>query len=185
MRISVDSMEMMHIKRYMVYHGIEENGMAEFKQLEYDSVFMAQAIRYSGKIHNYQLNMTQLNKLLYIAYGMRLVSHRERLVIEHPAAWPYGPVFPRVNRHIKLSDPITDVQYTGLSADIKNLIDDVVSNLGDVRAGTLSAWTHKEGSPWYKALARNEGKWNVKIDDDDIYTFFYSFVKADQGAANG
>ena len=155
--------------------------MAEFVTMDNDSVDIAKALRWSGKVHGYQLNMTQLNKLLYIAYGVRLVSYRERLVKEHPAAWPYGPVFPRVRQHIKLSDFVTADEYDSLGEDVQELLDNVVSTFGKYNAGQLSTWSHKDGSPWAKALIRSGGKWNVKLDDEDIYDFFYNFVKADQG----
>lgn len=163
--------------------GLEES-MAEFITMDNDSVDIAKALRWSGKQHGYQLNMTQLNKLLYIAYGIRLVSHRERLVKEHPAAWPYGPVFPRVRQHIKLSDYITSDEYNKLSGDVQELLDNVVSTFGKYNAGRLSFWSHQYGSPWEKALRRSGGKWNEKLDDEDIYDFFYTFVKADQGGIN-
>lgn len=174
-----------HAGQSMVYYNVEGYGMAEFRELGYDSVYIANAIRYSGHKHKFQFNMTQLNKLLYIAYGVRLVSHRERLVKEHPAAWPYGPVFPRVRNHVKLSDLITSNEYDALSDDIKGLIDSVVLTFGKYNAGQLSSWSHQHGSPWEKALSRSDGKWNEKLDDEDIYDFFYTFIKADQGGLDG
>ncbi len=153
--------------------------MADFKELGFDSVDIAKALRWIGKEKNKQLNMTKLNKLLYIAYGVLLVKTKERLTKEHPAAWPYGPVFPRMHRHVKLSDSIEPSFYNSLSDALKNLLSNVVDVFGDIPASQLSAWSHEEGSPWSKALARGNGDWNQKLSDDDIYSYFYSFVKAE------
>lgn len=154
--------------------------MAEFKELGYDSVDIARALRWAGKEKDYQLNMTQLNKLLYITYGILLVRKRGRLTKEHPAAWPYGPVFPRMHKHIKLSDPVTDREFNELDSDLQGLLRQIVAYLGDIPASKLSAWSHEKGSPWDIAQSKNDTKWNQKIDDDDIYAFFYNYVKADE-----
>ena len=76
--------------------------MTNFKDLNYDSVEIAKALRYVGQNNGYQFNQTQLNKLLYIAYGTLLVKKNERLTKERPSAWPYGPVFPRLQKNLKL-----------------------------------------------------------------------------------
>ena len=154
--------------------------MAEYIELGYDSVTIAKALRWAGREKGYQLNMTQLNKLLYIAYGTLLVRKRERLTSEHPAAWPYGPVFPRIHTHIKLSDPVTDKEFNTLNEDTKELLRQVVDSFGDISASKLSAWSHEKGSPWDIAQSKNDKKWNQKLDDDDIYAFFYNFIKVEK-----
>lgn len=73
-----------------------------FTELNFDSIDIAKAIRYSAKQHNLSVNMTQIQKLMYIIYGTILVIHKERLTTEHPSAWPYGPVFPRVHKKNKV-----------------------------------------------------------------------------------
>lgn len=47
------------------------------------------------------LNKTQINKLLFICYGMYLAATGGKVLFEDdtPKAWPYGPVFPRVYKN--------------------------------------------------------------------------------------
>lgn len=144
-----------------------------------DSVDIAKAIRYSAKQEGIYANMTQINKLLYITYGMMLVQSRRRLTKEHPSAWPYGPVFPRVHKSINLHDEITDIEYKAIEqkdASIVYLINIVVKKFGALSAGELSEWSHQSGSPWDIAVRKSEGKWNTKLEDNDIYNYFYSFL---------
>lgn len=151
--------------------------MSNFAELNLDSVDVAKALRYVGITNKMQFNMTQLNKLLYIAYGIYLVRYKIRLTTEHPAAWPYGPVFPRVTRKISLSDTINAYEFCMLSEPVRLLLAEVTTQFGDIPANKLSAWSHKEGSPWSRAIERSHGKWNEKLDDEDIFDYFYNFVK--------
>lgn len=69
---------------------------------KYDSVTVANYIIAFANENKFFINMTKLQKLLYIAYGVYLSVKNERLTNEHPQAWPYGPVFPTTrNRLIK------------------------------------------------------------------------------------
>lgn len=53
------------------------------------------------------INMTKVQKLLYIVYGAFLRIYNERLLNEHPQAWPYGPVFPTTrNKLLKQEFPL-------------------------------------------------------------------------------
>lgn len=152
---------------------------SNFDCLELDSVDVANAIRYIAQTENISVNMTQINKLLYIAYGTMLVSQKKRLTTEHPSAWPYGPVFPRVHRNVKLSDSITSDAYDRLRAQdisITNLLQSVVSTFGRLSATKLSAWSHQLGSPWDIAVKESNGMWNTKLSDEAIYNYFYSFL---------
>lgn len=157
-----------------------KNMANNFFELNYDSVYIAKAIRHSAKIQGMQVNMTQINKLLYILYGTVLVAKSQRITYEHPCAWPYGPVFPRVHKHIKLSDEICDTEYNKLKEEnpyIVSTMDDIVKVFGKIPAGQLSAWSHEDGSPWELAVRRSKGKWNTQLDDEDIYAYFFSYVK--------
>ena len=82
-----------------------------FENLKLDSIKVANAIRYSAQQQGFNVNMTQIHKLLYITYGILLVQQKARLTEEHPSAWPYGPVFPRVHKNVKLVDNITNEAY--------------------------------------------------------------------------
>lgn len=62
------------------------------------SIELATILRfYAMKSFSINLNKTQVNKLLYIWYGVYYAKTRKKLCNdESPKAWPYGPVFPRV-----------------------------------------------------------------------------------------
>ena len=150
-----------------------------FSDLHYDSVAVAKAIRYSAKQNGFNVNMTQINKLLYILYGTILVEKKQRLTTEHPSAWPYGPVFPCVHKRIKLSDEIDGKDYEEIRAKspfIADRLDQVVKTFGKIPAGQLSEWSHAEGSPWLSAVHRSNGKWNTPLNDEDIYNYFFSYL---------
>ena len=66
-----------------------------------DSVLLAKALQHMALIEGLQLTMSQIQTILYIAYGVRLAKHGERLTEEHPQMWQYGPVFPRVYAKLK------------------------------------------------------------------------------------
>lgn len=152
-----------------------------FTNLDLDSVEVARALRWEAKSNGGQINMTQIMKLMYILYGFMLVSKRCRITKEQPKAWPYGPAFPRVQKHVHLSDPITDREYKVLEKTQPELIQTmktVYDNFGKYSAYQLSSWSHENGSPWSKAMIRSGGAWNEPLSDEDIYNYFFNYVKA-------
>ena len=70
----------------------------------YNSVTMASYIIAYANEHRYMMNMTKLQKLLYITYGVYMAVKGERLINEHPQAWPYGPVFPTTRNKLLKKD---------------------------------------------------------------------------------
>ena len=74
--------------------------MEEYK---YNSVEVAKFIVATANNKHLSINMTKVQKLLYIAYGIFLAVKGYRLTNEHPQAWPYGPVFPTTrNKLLKI-----------------------------------------------------------------------------------
>lgn len=155
---------------------------------KYDSVAVAKYIVASANEKRYVINMTKLQKLLYIAYGTYLAITGERLTNEHPQAWPYGPVFPKtrsrllkVNLYdINLSD--NSIEDIGHNEEMKSLVDIVLSTYGDKNATTLSEWSHQLGSPWDKTVNTNGFKWGDRIPDKYISEYFNSIIKKGNGS---
>jgi uncharacterized phage-associated protein len=86
---------------------------------------------------------------LYCAYGCFLAAYKKRLCDEHPRAWKYGPVFPRVFAYLnKKNDILTLCKKLDATEEECKLLEDVVYIFGKYSASALSAWTHKEKSPW-------------------------------------
>lgn len=131
------------------------------------------------------VNMTKIQKLLYITYGVFLRVCGERLTNEHPQAWPYGPVFPTTrNKLIKKDlscasrEDIGEEVLEKIETDdtLKKVIDFVFDKFGSWNAGQLSEWSHSEGSPWEKTKNSQNFKWGNIISDQDIYEYFCRII---------
>lgn len=131
------------------------------------------------------INVTKVQKLLYIIYGTYLRVYGQRLLDEHPKAWPYGPVFPktrtailRLNCEGELEYPMESV-LDGLKLDEKlNRVFDFAFNyFGAWNSGQLTEWSHREGSPWDITTKQEGFKWGNPIPDSSILDFFTKLVR--------
>ena len=128
------------------------------------------------------INITKIQKLTYIMYGTWLAVKNERLTDECPQAWPYGPVFPTTRNKllkidinsISLSD--SDLNEISKDEDINTLMDLIYNTFGKWSASVLSEWSHKEGSPWEKAVSNKNFKWGGAINDEDIKSYFKKII---------
>lgn len=132
------------------------------------------------------INMTKVQKLLYIVYGAYLRIYGVRLLNEHPQAWPYGPVFPttrnKLLKHefslISKDNTIGEEEREKIITDEKlnKVIDFVFRHFGDWNAGQLSEWSHSDGSPWHQTINRDGFKWGDVIPDNAIMDYFNSII---------
>lgn len=133
--------------------------------------------------HNTILNKTQMQKLLYIFYGVYLAEkNTPPFSDDTPKAWPHGPVFPRVN--IRYNPKNTPEALTTSEKELfmsntfaLGLADKVVRRFHSVSAYKLSEWSHKEGSPWSVTIYGEDGKntdikWNTPIKDRYTKKYF-------------
>lgn len=149
---------------------------------KYNSVTMAKYIAAVANDRLLSINMTKIQKLLYIAYGLYLAVSNARLVNEHPQAWPYGPVFPttrnkllRINIHaISLEEE--DFKELKEDDELQGLINLVFRSFGDWSASELTEWSHKPDSPWEHTVNVEGFKWGNQMDDYDIMTYFKSII---------
>jgi uncharacterized phage-associated protein len=126
---------------------------------------------------------TKLQKLLYICDGFILAAGIN-FIGEVAKAWNYGPVYPRVHKWLsKDTDAFAvprecppPVLEKIKSINAKPLVDKVISVYGPKSAGELSAWSHRPGSPWEKALERGKGIMNSPIDKGDMKRYFQGFL---------
>ena len=154
--------------------------LKHLKSLNLNSVDVAKAIRWKGKELGYNFNMTQVNKLLYILYGVVLVEQKTKLTKETPQAWAYGPVFPSVHKNIKLQDSINNDTYLYLKRKYKQIakiLDSVIENFGEIPYRLLANWSCSDNTPWNLAFKRSKGQWNTPLSDQDIFNYFYSISK--------
>lgn len=146
------------------------------------SLDYAELLKFAAyKFHRAILNKTQLNKILFYAYGTYLAETGEPLFDDdQPKAWPYGPVFPRVNRLIK-----PEVVVDGFSPDITALFKanpkamQIIKESADIlynkSAYKLTQWSHQQGSPWHNTIYPDSGlcrPWDTVIDNDLIENYF-------------
>lgn len=151
--------------------------------MSYDSVKMGEYLASYASRKGYYINHTKLQKLLYILYGAYLTIHNEALLNEQPKAWPYGPVFPRVQKKFAKNTKFTDAdidspEYQNMreNASLNTLIDDVLNTFGNWTAQALSEWSHASGSPWARALANNNMTFNAVLAPEDIKEYFKTFM---------
>lgn len=148
----------------------------------YNSTILAKYITAYLNEKKADVNMTKIQKLTYIAYGLYLAVRNERLIDEHPQAWPYGPVFPTTRNKLSKIDLNSislqdeDLEEISSDADVKSLIDLVYKTFGTWSAFELSEWSHKEGSPWEKTVSTHGFKWGKRIEDEPIEAYFKKII---------
>lgn len=148
----------------------------------YNSVTIASYIVAYANEHKFGINMTKLQKLLYITYGVYMAVKDARLTNEHPQAWPYGPVFPTTRNKLLKRDFSTiqisngEFEEINKDAEIQSLIKLVFDTYGTWTGTSLSIWSHKPNSPWDRAVNRSGFKWGDQISDDDICEYFKSIL---------
>jgi uncharacterized phage-associated protein len=158
--------------------------MGKYKDTyEYDSVDLAFYIAAYANERRISINITKVQKLLYITYGAHLVLRENRLCNEHPQAWPYGPVFPRTRKAliktdiygIKMSDP----RLNDLKNDpyIAKLTERVFSKFGNRTATELTEWSHRPRTPWDETKRQPYFKWGNEIPDAYIREFFSNIIR--------
>lgn len=155
--------------------------------MTYTSVNIARYLIACCNAKGIGINITKLQKLLYIAYGVYLAVNDVRLFSEHPQAWPYGPVFPTTrNRLLKEdfygidmnSDEFSEIKK---DEDINALVSSVLASFGDWTAYQLTRWSHQNGSPWEKTTELDGFSWGDQIPDEFISPYFKMMIRADNG----
>lgn len=147
--------------------------------LPYDSQLIAKYLYSLAYSKGRNLNVTQLQKLLYIAYGFYLAEHGRPLLSERPQAWPFGPVFPRTRKlEYDRTAGIHTVELRIVVDDyeVKKLLDDVVDNYASISASKLSEWSHTVGSPWERTTLQHGFRWSHIIPDEYIADYFKQFT---------
>ena len=123
----------------------------------------------------------QINKILFFVYGKYLAETGELLFEDDkPKAWPFGPVFPIVNKRIDVDDiprGFSDEKNNLYKKNIKALgiVRNAVDLLHDKTAYELTKWSHKSDSPWYETLFpvnQERLPWNTEIKRELIESYF-------------
>ena len=151
------------------------NESSAVSSCELDSVLLAKTLRHMAVIEGISLTQSQIQTIMYIAYGVRLAAKNERLTMEHPQMWQYGPVFPRAyNRLRKDASDGTD-EYYSLKTDHPNIfkyLENCFRRYAWTKACILSTPHLSEGTPWYQTRKSNPDRWGVRIEDELIREWF-------------
>lgn len=156
--------------------------MASTEKYRYNSVDVARFIVAIANEKHISINITKVQKLLYIAYGIYLAVKDERLTDEQPQAWPYGPVFPNTRAKLLNEDfySITwereELFELRTDSTLRSLFELVFNHFGQWTASQLTAWSHGDGSPWERTTEQNNFKWGNKIPDAYIQPYFNSII---------
>ena len=140
-----------------------------------DSVLVAKALQWMASTHEVSLNISQIQTILYNAYGVYLATKGERLLSEHPQVWQYGPVFPRAYKHLKKNAGNGQVEHDMLrndSPDRYEFIRRCFMRFAWTSAGSLNAPHIAQDSPWKKTKDSNSDKLGVRIEDELIRQWF-------------
>lgn len=140
-----------------------------------DSVLVAKALQWMACTHDVSLNGSQIQTILYNAYGVWLATKGERLLEEHPQVWQYGPVFPRAYKHLKKNAGNGQVEHEMLrteSPDRFEFIRRCFQRFAWTSAGVLCAPHTAEGSPWKQTKDKSPDKLGVRIEDELIRQWF-------------
>ncbi len=143
---------------------------------QYDSVLGAKLLLALAYEKDIVLNVTKVQKMLYIIYSYFMAKHNIQIFQETPKAWPYGPVFPRTRKKVDYG-----ILYKKDSAELKEIVSEkelvekinsVIAIYSKFSAAELSDWSHMEGSPWDNTTKTPGFKWGDHIPNEFIKEYF-------------
>ena len=141
-----------------------------------DSVLLLNSIAYVSAMAGYQVTQSRAQIILYCLYGSRLGAGKDRLDIEHPQMWKYGPVFPRAFKRSNIDDRgICEESYNGLMGAYPSLLTSLSTKTQAMMAtpmADLNAVHKGAGSPYARTLMKYPEKWGTQIPDEEIAAFF-------------
>ena len=123
---------------------------------------------------NHMTNM-RINKLMYFAQGWSLARTGKPLFNDDFQAWPHGPVAPAVYHKFKYAGSskikrlIDDNYADNITGDEQRLLLDVIREYDQYSTSGLVVLSHKQDSPWDKAIKRGKG---TKIEKNDMMNYF-------------
>lgn len=151
--------------------------------MAYSAALVAFAFVKRGIKEGKPVTQMKLQKMVYFAHGYHLAKFGTPLIEEEFEAWKFGPVIPSIYHTYKLygSEEITDFtlipnirnlecELATLSSNAMEAIDYTWEVTKDLSAIMLSAWTHKEGSPWADAFLPNIN--SIPIENEKIGKYF-------------
>ena len=159
-----------------------ENSCVTFGEV--DSVDFAIYLNKKAKEKNLSVNVTQIQKWLYVCYGLYFAQTARQLLTERPKAWDYGPAFPKVHRQQKKNnDTLDGLEVEGsLLKKYDDLVELTLNTFGTWSAGQLVQWTHEENTAWDKKIKLGE-KYG-SLDNYDIMIDFKKYIEDSHSNGN-
>lgn len=141
----------------------------------YDSIVLINAISRVAIVAGYRLSMSKAQLILWCLYGSCL-ANGNRLEIEQPQVWKYGPVFPAAYRRGRICDrDVCEAAWKGLNEDapeIAALLQAKTHAMMATPMKDLEAVHKSARSPYGKMTRKEPDKWGMRIPDEDIRAFF-------------
>ncbi len=118
----------------------------------------------------------KVQKLVFLTHGFYAAEHDEKLMVEDPEVWPYGPVYKTLYSVLKWhrSNQITEKETsftnklppapTGPALDT---INEVWKRYRDVSGVRLSDITHMRGTPWQQIAE----KYNYEVPHGTVIPY--------------
>ena len=122
-----------------------------------------------------KISLSFIQTVLYTIYGTELAQRGERLVDEHPMMWQYGPVFPRVFGKMKKEIVSDDTWLNSLREQdpvLHEFITRTVTTMAGKEIRELTERHMTPSSPWGRCHKENGDKWNSRISDKHIASWF-------------
>jgi len=142
----------------------------------YDSTVVAKYLLALAYQKGIVLNVTKVQKLLFILYGYFLARYNHLLLNEEPRAWPFGPVFPKTRKGVDFGKVIdvSDDSLKEIAADpaVTEALNKIIDNYAQFSATQLSEWSHMPGSPWDKTTKEPSFTWIQPIPNKYIKEYF-------------
>lgn len=143
---------------------------------QYDSVIGAKLLLALAYEKGIVLNVTKVQKLLYIVYSYFLAKNDQQIFSESPKAWPYGPVFPRTRNKVDFgivykrdNEELDDIIQ---NSELIEKMQSVIEKYSKFSSKELSDWSHVEGSPWDKTTKMENFNWGIHIPNEYIKEYF-------------
>ncbi len=158
-------------------HLTEENSSLRGEHAgQLDSVLLIDSIAHVSENAGYLVTQSKAQLILYCLYGCRLAYDGQRLAIEHPQMWKYGPVFPRAYKKSHLGDSAACEHSFRQLKDSKPSLCSALESKTYSMMGTLMEdlnAAHKgPHSPYGTLLKEFPQRWGLQIPDERIAEYF-------------
>jgi uncharacterized phage-associated protein len=145
-----------------------------------DSVAFALYLYKKAIDRSLYVNISKLQSLVYVCYGMHYAKHRCSLLAERPVAGQKGVIFNHLTREVYdgrdgLSQLATSYQLHGKLAGFKSydsLICLALDKFGTKSSSWLSSWIMNNGQAWQNARFKATYVNEAVMDSHDVVSDF-------------